>query len=78
MPYFARIGDRAHRVESLAQVSDAYTATIELLGLGATNTPPCRITDEDGVTVAHVSYNGRIWLGADHTIAGAFPIFDPH
>jgi len=77
MAYFARINDRAHLVESWEQVSEAYVNAIATLNLGVSETPPCRIVDEDGVTVATVSYNGRVWLGIDHCIGGGIPIYDP-
>jgi hypothetical protein len=57
-------------------VSSAYRATIERLGLGASNAPPCHIVNERGQCVAHVSYNGRVWPG-ERFIDGTTPIYDP-
>lgn len=59
----AVVGRRLHRVPSWAAVSVAYRKTINALDLGASRTPHCDILDDDGLVVAHVSYNGRVWPG---------------
>lgn len=62
-PAVVRIGNATFPFTGWAGVSAAYTATIDKLGLGGSQTPPCRILDGDGRQVAHVSYNGRVWEG---------------
>ena len=66
MPFamYARCGNAEYRVESWRQVSEAYRATLDRLGFGARDAPPCQIFDRAGRIVAHVSYNGKVWSGA--------------
>lgn len=79
MAYFARINDRScHPVESWEQASQSYRAVISMLQLSPTEAPRCRITDADGVTIAHISYDGTVWPGIDHVIDGGIPIYEPN
>lgn len=73
-----RVGRNTVPFTTCAEVSAAYRATIEEMGVGASETPPCHILDADGRVVGHVSYNGRVWLGdgRDWT-SDTRPIYDP-
>ncbi len=57
--------------------SRAFRHTIDQMGLGASQTPPCRIVDGGGKVVGWISYNGRVWAGEGYC-ANAVPIFDPY
>jgi hypothetical protein len=57
-----RIGSRVFPFTGFAEVSAAYRATIDRLGLGASQTPTCKIFDGTGRQTAYVSYNGRVWV----------------
>lgn len=46
-----------------AHASKAYRATIERLGVGASQTPSLTVHATDGEQVGWVSYNGRVWAG---------------
>lgn len=75
---YAKVGKRVHIIETYEQASRAYRSTIERLGLGASQTPRCRICDHTGHVVAHVSYNGRVWAGDVGTWKpGDSPLYDP-
>lgn len=72
------IDGRAFAFTSYAEVSAAYRATIDRLGIGGSETPPCRIFKADGQQVAYVSYNGRVWPGsARDWQPGRSCIYDP-
>lgn len=74
----AVVNGQSWRVQSWAQVSKAYRTTIETLGLGASQTPPCLIVAPEGRVVAHLSYNGRVWGGApERWQPDCLPIYDP-
>lgn len=60
-PHTVRIGRRSFPFTTYAEVSAAYRAVIESLDLGASETPICAVFDADGVKVANVAYNGRIF-----------------
>lgn len=72
----AVVGRNRYPVESWQQVSEAYTRTIEALGLGASRVPNCRIEDQHGNVQAHVSYNGRVWRGDGARLTGVL-LYDP-
>ena len=73
-----RIGRRAFPFTTCEDVSKAYRATIERLGIGGSKTPSCLIHDHRGEVVGHVSYNGRVWEGdQDSWFAGKRPLYDP-
>lgn len=56
-----RVGSHVFPFTDFAQVSAAYRATIDRLGIGARRTPHCKIFDGTGRQTAYVSYNGRVW-----------------
>lgn len=60
---YATVGKTRYPATSFGQVSRAYRSTIDRLGLGASQTPPCRIEDKTGRPLAYVSYNGKVWKG---------------
>lgn len=72
---YATIGRRYYPADSLEQVSRAYRATIEHLGLGASQTPPCQIFDRNGDLIGRCSYNGRIW--STRPDVNGTPLYDP-
>ena len=44
---------------------------------GASRVPPA-VVERDGVSFAHVSYNGRVWAGAPSDWSpGMVPLYDP-
>ena len=59
---YARCGNSEFRILSWEHVSQAYRATIDALGIGSSQTPPCFIIDASGAAVGRVSYNGKVWL----------------
>lgn len=71
-----RIGRRMFPFTTCEEVSAAYRATIERLGLGGSKTPPCVILNHLGQPTGRVSYNGRVWRGAEWA-SGDKPIYDP-
>lgn len=74
-----RIGRRTFPFTTCEDVSRAYRATIERLGIGGSKTPICLILDHRGEVVGHVSYNGRVWLGDERSwIPGVRPIYAPN
>lgn len=56
-----RIDGRAFPFTSFAEVSAAYRATIDHLGIGGSETPRCEIFDGAGRQTGYISYNGRAW-----------------
>lgn len=73
-------GVSAFPVQSWQQVSEAYRSVIEMLGLGASQAPPCMIYahPDSTIPVAHVSYNGKVWAGKPGTWReGMQPIWCP-
>ena len=60
-PRWVRIGRGTYPFSSYAEVSAAYRAAIERLGLGVSETPACDVLDGTGNVVAQVAYNGRIF-----------------
>jgi hypothetical protein len=78
-PLFAavRIGRNAYAFTTAAEVSAAYRATIDRLGLGASETPSCDLLDASGNLVGHVSYNGKVWSG-DFDAGNAVCVFNPY
>jgi hypothetical protein len=63
-----RIKQMAVEVESFEEASRVCRAFIEEYDLGGGNWTGGHVWD-DGVPVAHVSYNGRVWKGE----AGTWP-----
>jgi hypothetical protein len=73
-----QIGARRFPFSSFEEISRAYRQTIERLGLGASECPPCHILDHRGEIAGYVSYNGRVWRGAPHEWqSGQRPLYAP-
>mgnify|MGYP003385277410 CR=1 FL=1 len=72
----ATVGTQRFPIQSWSQVSRAYRALLERFDLGASRAPRCLILDARGRTVAHVSYNGRVWKG-ERWVPGDTPIYLP-
>ena len=73
----ARIGRRTFPFTTPVEVSAAYRATIDHLGLGGSATPSCDLLDADGCKVGYVSYNGKVWSG-DWDAGTAVCVFNPY
>lgn len=73
-----RIGRKRFPLASLAQASEAFCATRDAAGTGASKTPTPIIEDAYGRTVAYVSYNGRVWSGIpSEWHSGSKPLYCP-
>lgn len=73
----AIINGKTFEATTFEQVSRAYRETIEMLGLGASETPRCLIT-KGGKVIAHVTYNGRVWPGKPSDWSATLrPLYDP-
>lgn len=71
-----RIGRRSFAFTTCEAASVAYRETIERLDVGASEAPLCEILDSEGNVTGRVSYNGRVWMGADWK-AGDLSIYTP-
>lgn len=71
---YVRIGASLYPYRGLAHASQAYMATIERLGLGASETPRCELLDSAKKPLGYISYNGRAWLG---DTSNSTCIYDP-
>lgn len=61
---FLQIERRRYQVASLQQASEMWERARDASGLGASQIGGhALIVNESGATVAHVSYNGRVWAG---------------
>jgi hypothetical protein len=72
----AQCGRLRKPIDDLRELSRAYRATIDELGLGGSETPNCYILNEVGKRVGRVSYNGRVWKGEDWS-QGDVPVYCP-
>lgn len=72
---FLQVGALAYRVTSFAQASQMFCVARDKYGEGTSNTPTPLIVDGDGLVIARVSYNGRVWPGTAWTI-DAKPLYD--
>lgn len=72
---FLQVGGRRYPVASFAQASQMFCIARDKNGEGASNTPSPLIVDDAGSVIAHVSYNGRVWPGADYA-TDATPLYD--
>jgi hypothetical protein len=55
---------RVTGVSSFAEAAGIWCELRDASGLGASASPKVTIVDVDtGTVLAHVSYNGRVWLG---------------
>lgn len=78
IPAAVRVGKRQFPFTSYAHVSAAYRGTIDRLGIGGSETPPCLLIGANGSTVGYVSYNGRVWAGDPRNwISGKEPVYSP-
>jgi hypothetical protein len=73
---FIQVGGRLYPVATLAQASQMFCTARDIAGQGASNTPTPLIVDGAGSVIGHVSYNGRVWSGADWT-PSAMPLYQP-
>jgi hypothetical protein len=67
------IGQYISKVESFESASKAYVAAI---GRRTMHSMPTGRIHFDGVEIAHVSYNGKVWPGTEWR-SGLRPLFDP-
>jgi hypothetical protein len=74
-PMFIVVGGKPYPVASFAQASTMFCMARDRSGEGASAVPTPVIVDAAGEIVAHVSYNGRVWPGADW-VAGSQPLYD--
>jgi hypothetical protein len=74
---FVKVGRAKYPFQGAAHASQAYRDTIEELDLGASQTPPCYIIDGKGTKVGHISYNGKVWAGAEWQ-SGDEPVYNPY
>jgi hypothetical protein len=72
---FLHVGGKAYQVASYAQASQMFCIARDKNGEGASNTPSPLIVDDAGSVIAHISYNGRVWLGAAWSV-DAVPLYD--
>jgi hypothetical protein len=73
---FMKVGGRLYPVATFAQASRRFCIVRNLAGQGAGNTPTPLIVDGAGSVIGHVSYNGRVWSGAEWT-PNAMPLYQP-
>lgn len=68
-------------VETVNQASRLYRAFIDKNDFGASEAGSC-LLEQDGQTIGHVSYNGKVWSGAEWDGRGAYmpdtPVFNPY
>lgn len=76
-PLFVKVGRAKYPFQGAAHASQAYRDTIDRLDLGASQTPPCYIIDSSGTKVGHISYNGKVWAGAEWQ-SGDEPVYNPY
>lgn len=69
------VGKR-YPVSSYAEASAIFCAARDKFGEGASETPLPQISNARGEVVARISYNGRVWAGAEY-FAGAELLFCP-
>ena len=74
--FYAKLGEKRHPVASFEDASMKWLRALRSTGLGSSKLPSrLLIVDEHGTTVAHVSYNGRVWPGVEWS-DGAAPLYD--
>ena len=73
---FLQVGCRLYPVATFAQASRMFCTARDTFGKGAGETPSVLIVDGAGSVIGHVSYNGRVWSGADWT-PNAAPLYQP-
>lgn len=60
-PRWVGLGRGTYPFSTYADVSAAYCATVQRLGLGVSGAPPCEVLDDAGNVVAVVAFNGRVF-----------------
>lgn len=63
---FLKVGKRLYQVASFQQASEMFCKARDASGHGASKVSSKQIVDESGVPFAYVSYNGRVWPGAEY------------
>jgi hypothetical protein len=71
-----KVGRKLFPFPGAVEASRVYCATIERLGVGGSKAPRCLIIDGKTI-VGHVSYNGKVWAGAQY-VPGAPPVYNPY
>jgi hypothetical protein len=74
-PMFLQVGSRRYPVASFEQASQMFCTARDVHGEGGSKTPSPLIVDDAGEIIGHVSYNGRVWPGAEWS-ADAAPLYD--
>lgn len=78
---FLQIGQRRYQVATFAQASEMFCKARDACGEPASKICSKPIVDESGSVIAHVSYNGRVWPGAQlgprDWKPGVAPLYDP-
>lgn len=75
---FLIVGERRYPVSSYSQASRMFCMARDRHGQGASRTPVIEIANRRGKIVAHVSYNGRVWRGAEGSWKeGDKPLYTP-
>lgn len=76
-PLMVQIGSRRYSFTTYEAISAAYCAARDASGEGASIVPSAKVYDGNGNQVAHISYNGRVWPGAEWS-PGIVPLYDPY
>jgi hypothetical protein len=71
---FLQIGKRRYQVASFENASQMFCKARDASGYGASKIKSPLIVDENGVPIARVSYNGRVWAGAEY-VPDAVPLY---
>jgi hypothetical protein len=72
---FLQIGRKRFQIATFEEASRMFCAARDEAGEGASRTPTPLIVDERGVVIGHVSYNGRVWAGANY-FPDSRPLYD--
>ena len=70
---YLQVGSVRYEMPDTAAAAAFYVAARDASGLGASEFPPAPIVNASGATMAHVSYNGRIWTPALWASIGGRP-----
>lgn len=83
-PAFVKLGKRVFLFTSFESVSQAYCEACDrtdatVSGVTGPRALDCHILDDAGNVIAFVSYNGKIWGGANSRewTPGTLPIYSP-
>lgn len=77
-PMFMKVGRKFYQVADFKQASKMFEAARDAAlrrGIEPGKLHGQQIVDEGGTVIAHVSYNGRVWPGADYQ-PDAVPLYD--